>query len=85
MTAEKEPAGHELPARPTTLEEIRPLAVLPIYSTERPSLAGLIGCSRWTAYNDVRLGRWPAVHVGRAIRVPVPKLLAQLGVTAETA
>lgn len=70
--------GPELPAAPTNLDDIRHLAVLPVYSAEGPNLAGLLGCSRWVAYSDVRRGRWPAVRVGRSVRVVVPGLLKAL-------
>lgn len=69
----------ELPALPTTIDDIRGLVVIPVYSSTQPNLSGLLGCSRWVAYSDVRRGRWPSVHVGRSVRVVVPKLLAMLG------
>ncbi|WOP17407.1 hypothetical protein [Raineyella sp. LH-20] len=63
----------------TKLEEIRTLAVIPLYSEDVPNWAGLVGASRATAYSDASTGKVPTVRVGRRIHVPVPALRRMLG------
>ncbi|QCV88879.1 hypothetical protein FEZ32_11430 [Acidipropionibacterium jensenii] len=73
----------EIPAQPCTIDQIRGLAVIPIYDLNGPSLCGLFGCGRSVGYASIRSGQWPSVRLGRRKVVPVPLLLAQLGVTDE--
>lgn len=73
----------EIPAMPCTVDQVRELAILPVYSTEEPSLCGLFGCGRSVGYAALRAGQWPSVRLGRRKVVPVGKLLDQLGVDAE--
>lgn len=83
MNEEKGAAGHEEPALPCTIDEVRGLAAMPVYSTTGPSLCGLFGCGRSVGYSAVKRGQWPSARLGRRVVVPVPKLLVQLGVTAK--
>ena len=74
----------EVPAKPCTIDQVRELAILPIYDIAGPSLCGLFGCGRSVGYAAARTGQWPSVRLGRRKVVPVPALLAQLGVDAES-
>lgn len=66
----------------TTLSDIRDLAVVPIYSPTQPNAAGLLGVSRWTAYNLVRAGTLQTIALSENRRVvSVRSLLALLGET----
>lgn len=69
---------HKQP-RPTTLDEIRDLAVIDPASTDRPNYAGLMGISKFTAYDDCRSGRVPVIKVGSRYKVKVQELRRQLG------
>ena len=40
--------------------------------------AGLLGVSRGVAYESVRSGELPSLHLGRRVLVPVPQLMAML-------
>lgn len=57
-----------------TLDQIR----------ERPTitveqLAEVLNVSRASAYRAVREGQFPAIRVGRSLRIPTPALLRKLG------
>lgn len=58
------------------LADIRDKATIPLW----PDAGKLLGCSRNVAYEAARRGEIPTLRLGRNIRVPVPKLLALLGV-----
>jgi len=45
-------------------------------------VAEVLGISRGLAYESVRSGELPVLHLGRRVLVPVPALLALLGVVA---
>ncbi len=54
--------------------------------TERPSLtveeaASVLGISRASAYEAVRTGTIPAIHIGRRLVIPTEALLRLLGFT----
>lgn len=66
-------------ARPTSWEEARALAVLPIYSADKPNLAGLTGWSRDAAYRATRERSVHSVRVGGRVFVPVTPLRRLLG------
>lgn len=67
-------------------------------ATERPALtiealqgratcsvkeaAEILGIHSWSAYEAVKRGEIPALHIGKRILVPVPRLCALLGVDA---
>ncbi|MEJ7796648.1 MAG: hypothetical protein WKF50_13920 [Nocardioides sp.] len=82
-------ATHTVPERtrpaeqtphPTTLDEVRPLATIAVFSTSEPNAAGLLGMSRWTAYAEAKSGRLPTLRSGsRRARVLVPALRRMLG------
>ena len=55
---------------------IRGKATIPLW----PDAARVLGVSRNVAYEAARKGSIPTLRLGRNIRVPVPKLLAMLGV-----
>lgn len=66
--------------RPTTLDEVRPLATIAVFSATEPNAAGLLGMSRWTAYTEAKAGRLPTLPTGsRQVRVLVPALRRMLG------
>lgn len=44
--------------------------------------AQILGIHSWSAYEAVKRGEIPAVHIGKRILVPVPRLRALLGVDA---
>lgn len=73
-----EDGGRTTPLR-TTLDEIRPLATIPVFSTTGPSYAGLVQVQKGSAYSDARLGRIPTIRLGRRVLVPVPALRRMLG------
>jgi excisionase family DNA binding protein len=52
-------------------------AVEPTISVER--YAAIVGVSRSGAYEAVRRGEIPAVHIGRRVRVVTARALEQLG------
>lgn len=60
-----------------TLTELRNLDS-PTISVEQ--LAEVLNIARGSAYAAVRRGELPSLHIGRAIRIPVPALLRTLGV-----
>jgi len=64
--------------KPTTIAEVLDLATIPLYSQTEPNWAGLIGCSRTSAYRLAHRGEIPVVRVGTHVRVKVPAVLAQL-------
>lgn len=67
-------------AHPVTLEEVRHLATLPVHSTTEPSAAGLLGLTRWHAYQSARKGELPGVlRIGGRLLVSVPALRRMLG------
>jgi excisionase family DNA binding protein len=43
--------------------------------------AAILGVNLRTAYSAIERGEWPAVRVGRIIRIPTARLLAQYGLT----
>jgi len=61
------------------MDEIRPLAVVDVFSASRPNFAGLIGCSRDISYAMARSGELPTIHLGSRVVVPVPALRKMLG------
>lgn len=67
------------PARITTLDEIRHLATLPVWSATEPSAAGLLGLSRWHAYQLAKNDGLPTLRFGGRVRVPVPALRKLVG------
>ena len=66
-------------AWPTSLEEIRPLATVAVFSGYKPNFAGLFGCSRDVAYAMARSGELPTIRLGTRVVVPVPALRKMLG------
>jgi len=42
--------------------------------------AAVLGISRGLAYESIRAGELPVLHLGRRVLVPVPAFLAMLGV-----
>lgn len=61
-----------------TLDELRVSGRATITVEEAAEVLGPIG--RGTAYEAVRRGEIPSLRLGRRILVPVPRLLAMLGV-----
>ena len=49
-----------------------------------PTAGRVVGIGRDAAYAAAAAGQIPVLRLGRALRVPVPKLLELLGVTPET-
>ncbi len=64
---------------PTTLAEVRDLALIPVWSDHEPSYAGVVRQSRWAAYGAAARGDIPVVKMGRLLFVPVPALRRMLG------
>ena len=58
------------------IDAIRGKATIPLW----PDAGRLLGISRNVAYDAARRGAIPTLKLGKNIRVPVPKLLAMLGV-----
>jgi len=58
------------------IDTIRGKATIPLW----PDAGRLLGISRNVAYDAARKGAIPTLKLGKNIRVPVPKLLAMLGV-----
>lgn len=58
------------------IDAIRGKATIPLW----PDAGRLLGISRNVAYDAARKGMIPTLRLGKNIRVPVPKLLAMLGV-----
>ena len=58
------------------IDSIRGKATIPLW----PDAGRLLGVSRNVAYDAARRGAIPTLKLGKNIRVPVPKLLAMLGV-----
>lgn len=48
-----------------------------------PRAAAVLGCGLRTAYDAVDRGELPAIRIGRAIRVPTARFLAQYGLLAD--
>jgi hypothetical protein len=61
---------------------IAEIAHLPTVSV--PQAGTLLGIGRDASYEAVKRGQIPTLTLGRSLRVPVPKLLAMLGITPET-
>ena len=70
--------GMNTPVTPgvSELDAIRDKATIPLW----PDTGRLLNISRNVAYQAAREGKIPTLSLGRNIRVPVPKLLALLGV-----
>lgn len=69
--------------RPTTIDEIRSRATIPVHSATEPNYAGLVGIGRALAYRAAAVGDdVPTIRVGGRVLVAVPALLEKLGVTA---
>lgn len=77
----------ERPPRPTTLDEIRGLAVIRAFSTTEPNYAGLMGLSEDAVYREIREGRVPVTRIGasnsrrpryRVLVAPTRRLLGDL-------
>lgn len=66
-------------ALPTTLDDIRDLATIPVFSETGPSYAGLVDRGKGAAYADARHDRIPTVRLGTRVLVPVPALRRLLG------
>jgi excisionase family DNA binding protein len=63
------------PVHPEALPRLRGRATVTVEEA-----AKLLGISRAPAYRAVKAGQIPAIRVGGRLLVPVPKLLAMLGV-----
>ncbi len=75
MTYKNRSAPHQ-----TTVSEIVDLATVPVWSASKPNAAGLLGVSRFTAYNLARSGQMITIRLGRGrLVVPVAPLLRMLG------
>lgn len=66
-------------AYPTTWAEARAVAVLPVWSTEKPNLGGLLGLGRDAAYRAQRERKVPTVWVGGRVYIPTTPLRRMLG------
>jgi hypothetical protein len=64
---------HDRTTPTVTLDQLRNLAAIPLWHATDPSLAGVLGVGRATAYALAQIGR---------LVVPCPALLAMLGDTA---
>lgn len=74
--------GPDLTPRPTSLDEVKHLAVIRLFSTDRPNYCGLVDIPRSTAYAlaaEDKLGV-RVIKAGKHYRVPVPALLRYLDV-----
>lgn len=69
--------------RSTTIDEVRGLAAVPIWSDSRPNAAGFLGISRSHAYKMAEARVIPTVALGTRLVVPTSKLLALLDVDLE--
>lgn len=78
MTAEAQRLDRTTSAFPTTLNDIAGKAIIEVFSTTEPNLAGLIGGGRASTYTAVKRGDYPVIRSGRRIRVAVPALLKML-------
>lgn len=66
------------PERPTfTIEDLDGRATCSVKEA-----AEILGIHSWSAYEAVKRGEIPALHIGKRILVPVPRLRALLGVDA---
>jgi len=64
-----------------TIEDVRGLATIPVWSDYGPCAARLLGIGRSAAYEMARTGDLPgAIRLGHRIVCSVPALLAALGV-----
>jgi excisionase family DNA binding protein len=63
-----------------TLEDLKGRATITVEES-----ADVLGIARGTAYEAARTGQLPVLTLGRRRLVPVPKLLALLGVAADPA
>lgn len=70
--------GQPARAYPTTLDDLDGLHVIPIWSTDEPSLAGVLGVGRDTAYVAVSRGQVPSIRIGRRLLIPTRPLVAML-------
>jgi len=67
---------------------VTPLSLADLTAPDAPAtltveqVAEVLGISRGLAYESVRSGELPVLHLGRRVLVPVPALLALLGVVA---
>lgn len=55
---------------------------IPVWSSSEPHLGSVLGVGRDAAYEAVNTGAVPVIRAGRRLVVPVPALLALLGVSA---
>jgi hypothetical protein len=62
-----------------TIDDIRDLPTMSV-----PVAGQVVGIGRDAAYAAAARGELPVLRLGRALRVPVPRLLELLGVTPET-
>jgi excisionase family DNA binding protein len=65
-------------AYPTTERDLDGLAVVPLWSVDRPNAAGFLSVGKTAAYAAARSGGIPCVRVGRLYRVPTARLRAML-------
>lgn len=66
------------PERPTlTIEDLDGRATCSVKEA-----AQILGIHSWSAYEAVKRGEIPALHIGKRILVPVPRLRALLGADA---
>lgn len=67
-------------ALPCTVEDVQHVGTLPVWSQTEPSAAGLLSCSKETAYAMAKAGTLPIIKLGpKKIRVAAPALLRMLG------
>lgn len=69
--------------RPVSLRTIPDPATEPTIDARRA--AAVIGVSVRTAYAACESGQWPAIRVGRAVRIPTARWLRAVGLTEEAA
>ena len=66
------------PERPTlTIDALKGRATCSVKEA-----AEILGIHSWSAYEAVKRGEIPALHIGKRILVPVPRLRALLGADA---